>query len=191
MTDQTSEQNEQTEESGTPSESENIKNLREAAARGTQAQRELAWVKAGFDTDDPLIATVMGTYNGDLTKDAVVEYAKSLNLEPVGAAHADPPADPEPNQSESEQRRQSLIESHHNREMLKNTSNPNDGTDLTPENPHTRGLKGYREALAEGFSREEAAGEYIGSVIQAAKEGDERATFKGWQGDDAVRASGR
>lgn len=183
---QTNEQDAGTDEGQAQAESENMKQLREAASRGTQAQRELAWLKAGYDTDDPLVATVMTTYKGELTKDAVQEFAKGLGLEPRSTT-----TEPTPGPDEDERRRQETIDAHQQRELLRDANDPNDGTDQGSPDPHVRGLEGFREALAEGFTREEAAGEYIGSVIQAKKEGDPRATWTGWEGDDAVRAQVR
>lgn len=185
---QTNEQDAGTDEGQAQAESENMKQLREAASRGTQAQRELAWLKAGYNTDDPLVATVMTTYKGELTKEAVQAFAKGLGLEPAAAAT---PSTAEADPDEDERRRQETIEAHQQRELLRDANDPNDGTDQGSPDPHVRGLEGFREALAEGFTREEAAGEYIGSVIQAKKEGDPRATWTGWEGDDAVRAQVR
>lgn len=166
-------------------ESDNMRQLREAAASGAAAKRELAFVKAGLDTDNPLVATVMSTYKGDLTKDAVVAFATELGL--IGN-DAEPEPDPA---SQDEARRDELVDAHHQREQLKDADRPNTGDDRAPEDPHLRGLKSFREAMAEGHTREEAAAEYFGSVLQGAKEGDPRAKWAGWEGNDALRAQDR
>lgn len=82
-----------------PEESEGIQNLRDANARlraqaddGQAAIRELAFVKAGIDTDSKVGAMFVATYDGELTSEAILTAADGLDIVKGAAA----PATPEP-----------------------------------------------------------------------------------------------
>ena len=71
----------QTVEDGNDSDS--LKNLRQAAEAGRKAQREVAFLKAGVDTDSPIGKLLFKSYDGDLD----IEAIKASALE-VGAIKA-------------------------------------------------------------------------------------------------------
>lgn len=67
-----------------------MKALREQAESGTAATRELAFVKAGVDTDTPLGQLIRDGYKGEMTTEAIASYAASLGATPPAAATGTP-----------------------------------------------------------------------------------------------------
>lgn len=66
--------------------------LRQQAEANAAAARELAFVKAGVNTDDPAAKYFLKGYDGELTVDAIKAAAAEARL--IGAAP--PPPDPRP-----------------------------------------------------------------------------------------------
>ena len=150
-----------------------IAELRAAADRGTSAakeaeglRRELAFTKAGVDTDTPIGAMFAKAYDGDLdlatVKEAWGAVAPVSNAQPPVVV-TPPPTD------ETEQRR------------LLTSGGAGDTPVETPlEDPVERGYEGMHARLKAGERRETAAGDVFGSLFKAAAEGDERAIWNGW-----------
>lgn len=68
------------------------KALREQAAMAAQAQRELTFVKAGINPDDPRAKYFVKGYDGELTVDAIRNAASEAAIlgPSVQQSHADP-----------------------------------------------------------------------------------------------------
>lgn len=141
-----------------------IKDLRRAAddgkaarAEAEQARRELAFVKAGVDTDSKLGKLLLKTYEGDLTTDAIKAEAAELGLgQPAGG-----------NDQASEQDRAQT------RERTDLASEPDVSQSEGPD-PNKVARTSFEEARNNGESREMAAGAYLSEMLRAAHSGDKR-----------------
>lgn len=156
-----------------------IKALRDAADRSAAnkadadaARKELAFVKAGVDTDKPLAKVLLGQYSGELTKDSVQEFLKGLGAEtllsstPAPAATTDANTDPVATDEEraAAQARKTLAAGN---------SNPDDGS-KSQVHPWEGGLSDFHDAMARGVDRKDAAVHAFNKVFAAAAEGDAR-----------------
>lgn len=172
-------------------EPQGIKDLRAAAARSTEnaekaakAERELAFTKAGFDTDQPLVSTLMGTYTGDLTKDAVKAYMDSLNVGSlITPGETTAPSD---EAKTPEQIRQEAIEAHQTQLRTGTIDQGGPAGDVPTPNPVDEGLKAFNDLIQNGGKgRADAATGFFDSVFGAAVKGDPRVIIpQGRQGGD-------
>lgn len=144
-------------------EPQGIKDLREAANRANEhkaaanaAQRELAFVKAGVDTDSPLGKLVLTGYDGELTPEAIKSYVGSLG---VGGTQ-------QQQISEEEQAATQI------RQGLAGGSAP--AVPPAPEiiDPFKDGLDTFHESLSKGRSREDASAEFFTRVFDQAAKGN-------------------
>lgn len=154
--------------------SEGMKALRQAADEGkaakreaAAAQRELALVKAGIDTDTPLGKMFSTAYDGDLTSDAIKAAAAEVGLVKAPEAPVPPPT-PTPAGVASVDDAQQGSE----RRNLGAGSEPPAGA--VDEDPRTAGLKDFDQAMQDGKRREDASIGWFGRVVSAGASGDER-----------------
>lgn len=148
--------------------SDNLKELRQAADEGRkakseaeQAKRELAFVKAGVDTDTKLGQLLLKTYEGDLTAEAI----KAEALE-IGAIKTEaPPTTPATPASTDEQAQ--------SRERQGLASEPDVQTDQGAD-PYKVAFTKFEEARAAGDTREMAAGAAFAEILKAAQANDPR-----------------
>lgn len=143
-------------------ESDSLKQLRQAAEAGRKAQREVAFLKAGVDTDSPIGKLLFKSYDGELDIEAIKGAAAE-----VGAIKAPetPPAAPDPGLSaeEMEQTR------------LRNELASNSGTPSNPDvNPYDAAFSAWDQAKREGVPMEQRAAAALAPVFQAAARGDRR-----------------
>jgi hypothetical protein len=145
-----------------------IKALRDAAKRGQAAvqdaaasKRELAFVKAGVDTDSPLGQLAMTGYAGDLEPAKIKEF-----METLGAGTTPPPAQEQPTPEE--------IAATQQRQQVASGSIPPNNAPPPVADPRQEGLTKFHEALKEGASREDASAEFYDRLIDAAAKGDQR-----------------
>lgn len=154
---------------------------RTEAADAKAAQRELAFMKAKVDTSTPLAQHVMASYTGDLTAEAVTEFATSLGLlaseestEATGAA-------------QDEEARKAVQEAHLLEEQSKGTS----GTPNTSEKPPGDFWEeSYEEFEADrkgGLPADQARKNVMAKVIAAGAANDDRVVFSGFT-DDQIAA---
>ncbi len=162
-----------------------IRELREAADRGTNAvreadllRRELAFNKAGIDTDTPLGAMFAKSYDGKLEMDQVKEAWQQIAL----AAQPPVPAEPTTATPTAQELEQTEI-----RRLLTSGGAGDTPADVPLPDPVERGYEIFHERLAKGERRETAAGAVIGSLIEAANNGDDRAIFTGWTAEELSR----
>lgn len=146
---------------------EDLKGLRQAADEGRkakveaeQAKRELAFVKAGVDTDTKLGQLLLKTYEGDLTAEAIKAEAME-----IGAIKTEAPAPPTTPASLDEQTQ--------SRERQGLAQEPDVQTDQG-QDPYQVAHKGFEEKMAKGMTRERAAGEWGLEILRAARAGDPR-----------------
>jgi len=137
-----------------------IKELRDAADRGKKAtqeldamKREMAFLKAGVDTDTKAGQLLYKAYDGDLETAAI--QAEWSELVPAAAA---PPPEPETvdaTDTQVSQQRQDLA-----------------GDSVPPENqtesPYDAGHREFRTMMDEGRPKEDSAARFVHTVLEAA-----------------------
>ncbi len=168
----------------TPAPTDNLAELREAANRGKAAtaeaeaaRRELAFLKAGIDTEKGPGKLLLTAYTGEPTKEAVLAAAEEYGIAPAAAQEPEPTG-PEITDEERNQTRE--------RAALATGAEPPAG-EVQPD-PHIAGLKAFNERRAEGVSSEDASAEYFNRVLKAAYvDHDPRAIFdeEQWKADAA------
>ena len=139
-----------------------IKELRDAADRGKKAsqelddmKREMAFLKAGVDTDTKAGKLLFKAYDGELDTDLLRAEADELGI----LKGAEPLPPPEPDSTEADvrvaQERQNLA-----------------ADQIAPENqtesPYDAGHREFREMLDAGRPKEDSAARFIHTVLEAA-----------------------
>lgn len=161
-----------------------LRDLREAADRGNKAtkeadalRKELAFTKAGIDTDTPLGKMFARSYDGDLDVAKVKESWAEIAPAPQGEV---------PVQKAPEADRVQLEETATRRNLTAGGAGDTPTEQPDPD-PVERGYTEFHERMAKGERRETAAGAVIGSLIEAANRGDERALVTPWTDEQLGR----
>lgn len=141
------------------------KGARDARDEADKARRELAFAKAGIDTETGVGKLAFQSYDGEPTRDAVLAFAAEYGISPTTPAETTAPAIGDDEQRQTRERAALHVGSE-----VPPTGTP----DVHPEN---LALSRFREALANGDTRDQAASDYFGTMFAAANAGDERATF--------------
>ena len=168
MSDQTTDYDENTE-------GPDIRELREAAdrshahrAEADAAKRELAFVKAGIDTDSKRGKHFASSYQGDLESEAIkAEYADLFGP-------SEPTEAPVVEDRDSAAVREALV-----RETAERRDLANAGASVTPPStvdPRIAAREQFDEDLRTGVRRETAAGGLLAASIAAANAGVKGAT---------------
>lgn len=147
---------------------DNLANLRKAADEGTrakaeleQAKRELAFAKAGVDTESGVGALLFKAYDGELTVEAIKAQASELG---IGAPPAEPgDATPPPPAVDTSQTQARLD--------LAQGSAPAGTPDVSP---YRSALSAFDEAVQSGLDEHYAAAAAYQKIIEAANAGDRR-----------------
>ena len=136
-----------------------IKDLRDAADRGKKAsqeldamKREMAFLKAGVDTDTKAGQLLYKAYDGDLETAAI--QAEWSELVPAAAAPPEPET-VDATDTQVEQQRQELAGDH---------VPPENQT----ENPYDAGHRAFKEMVDAGRPTEDSAARFIHTVLEAA-----------------------
>ena len=131
------------------------------AEEGVAARRELAFIKAGVDTDTPIGKLFMRAYDGELDKESVTAAYAELGGMTTSDAELEQPPDPS-------------VEATRERQALASGAATEDGE--VPAVPvrgkDGRAVKAGKDALTAGAPRDQAAGVTFGELISAAAEGD-------------------
>ena len=150
------------EESATQEDAGGIKDLREAAERGKKAtqendalKREMAFLKAGVDTESKAGQLLFKAYDGELDVESIRTEADELGLFKSSEESA-----PVMEQTPSEDR-QATTE----RQALAETSVP---PGSQTESPYDAGHRGLKEMLDKGRSPEDSAARFVHTVLAAA-----------------------
>jgi len=145
-----------------------IKELRDAADRGRKAsqeleemKREMAFLKAGVDTDTKAGQLLFKAYDGDLDPDLLRVEAEELGI--LKGADPEPVPEPEVTEAEAQVARQ-------RRDLVSDQVPP----DTQTESPYDAGHRQFKEMLDAGRPKEDAAAAFVSTVIEAASSGDER-----------------
>ena len=141
---------------------EDIRALEESAARAKEAdslKRELAFAKAGLDTESKLGKMFFNSYEGDLTKEALLAEAQEIGLVEKSTTNPEIPQD----ERESTKERQTLNNG---------ATPPGDN----PVHPKEEAKANAKRVIDEGGKYEQAAGAYVSTLVQRHAAGDTRAT---------------
>ena len=150
------------EESATQEDAGGIKDLREAAERGKKAtqendalKREMAFLKAGVDTESKAGQLLFKAYDGELDVESIRTEADEMGVyksfeEPAPVTEQAPSED-----------RQATTE----RQALAETSVP-PGTQT--ESPYDAGHREFREMLDAGKPKEDSAARFVHTILEAA-----------------------
>lgn len=143
---------------------------KEAEALAATAARENAFLKAGIDTDHPLARTLLATYQGELTKDAVTQFVNEQGAAPVLLAPPDTTGDDgsalEPGEDAATRERTALAEG-------AAAPGTTDGA-----HPGDAAWDAFEGELKRGVKREDAAGAGFAEIFDAAVRGDDRVLIK-------------
>jgi hypothetical protein len=140
---------------------EDIRALEESAARAKEAdalKRELVFAKAGIDTDTKLGKMLLATYDGELTREAILAEAQEIGLVQTETKNPEVPAD----EKQSTQERQTL----------NNGATP---PGENPTHPKEEAIANGKKVIEDGGKFEQAAGAYISTLVQRYADGDQRA----------------
>ena len=137
-----------------------IKELRDAADRGKKApqeldamKREMAFLKAGVDTDTKAGQLLYKAYDGDLETEAI--QAEWSELVPAAAA---PPPEPETVDATDTQ------VAEQRRDLAGDSVPPENQT----ESPYDAGHREFRTMMDEGRPKEDSAARFVHTVLEAA-----------------------
>lgn len=157
---------------------EDVSELRKAAEGGKAAKaeadllrRELAFTKAGINTDSKPAQALLKSYDGELTTEAIKAEATEWGL--LTASTPEPPAaDPEDYSADADL------------QAMRDASAGNPAPNEAPQKTAAeKALAGYEEDRGAGFGATEATNRAIGRMIQSAAAGDPTALFdqKAWE----------
>lgn len=176
-------------------EAEHIKDLRAKAERGSQAEaelaaarRELAFTKAGINTDTKPAQALLKTYEGELTTEAIKAEAAEWGLSQGGssAPKADDEGDPAVTKYDAdspEARHQALVDAEAHGEPAP--------VPPPPEKTGTeRAFEGYAEARKSGLPTRDAEVEAFAIMIAAGAAGDPTARWNAQEWRDKAQSSG-
>lgn len=145
-----------------------IKELRDAAERGRKAtqeldemKREMAFLKAGVDMESKAGQLLFKAYDGDLETDLIRSEAEDLGVLTSSTPEPDTPVEDVSVEREVAEQRRALSED----------SVP---PEATTENPYDAGHRQFQEMVAAGRPKEDAAANFVKTVIEAAGSGDDR-----------------
>lgn len=158
---QDSQQSEEQEKTYTRMKREDIKALEEAAAQAKAIplmQKELAFAKAGVDTDSKIGKMLFQTYEGELTKEAIIAEAQEIGL--LEKVTSNPEVPKEEKDSTKE------------RQALNNGAQPPGDN---PIHPKQEAVDNAKRVVEEGGKFDHAAGAFISTLVQRYADGDQRA----------------
>ena len=137
-----------------------IKELRDAADRGKKAsqelddmKREMAFLKAGVDTDTKAGKLLFKAYDGELETDLLRAEAAELGILREASAPVQEMSDDSDRQATQERRA-----------LADNTVPPTNQT----ESPYDAGHREFRTMMDAGRPKEDSAARFIHSVLEAA-----------------------
>jgi hypothetical protein len=146
-----------------------IKELRDAADRGREAiqerdqlKREMAFMKAGVDTDSKAGQLLFKAYDGELDTEAI--QAEWQELAPTPSPVVEPEQAQETvNETDTQvsQQRQALAED-------------SVSVEASTQSPYEQGFQEFKTAYDAGRSKEDSAARFVHTVLEAAGKGDER-----------------
>jgi len=146
-----------------------IKELRDAADRGREAiqerdqlKREMAFMKAGVDTDSKAGQLLFKAYDGELETESIQAEWQELVPTPVPVEEPEPAQDTV-NETDTQvsQQRQALAED-------------SVSVEATTQSPYEQGFQEFQKSYDSGRPKDESAARFVHTVLEAAGQGDER-----------------
>lgn len=147
-----------------------IRSMERDAKAARQAQRELAFVKAGIDTDSDLGRLFSTAYEGELDREAI--QAAWAKIAPAPAPPTDPVTEPPPSASTDP----AAAEFEEERRRLAQGGAGDDGTP-PDRDPRKTAIEAGHKMMAEGHSRDEAMAQAFSDLASAAAAGDGRVIY--------------
>ena len=146
-----------------------IKELRDAADRGREAiqerdqlKREMAFMKAGVDTDSKAGQLLFKAYDGELDTEAIQAEWQELAPSPVPVEQPEPAQDiVDDTDTQVAGQRQALAED-------------SVSVEASTQSPYEQGFQEFKTAYDSGRSKEDSAARFVHTVLEAAGQGDER-----------------
>jgi len=150
-------------------ETSGIKELRDAAERGRQAsqeleemKREMAFMKAGVDTDSKAGQLLFKAYDGELDTESIQAEWQELNPNPVVETQLETePVTTDATDTKVAEQRQALAED-------------SVSVEATTQSPYEQGFQEFKEMYDSGSPKEDSAARFVHTVLEAASQGDER-----------------
>ena len=146
-----------------------IKELRDAADRGKEAiaerdllKREVAFMKAGVDTDSKAGQLLFKAYDGELDTESIKSEWQELAPSP------DPVSEPEPAKEAITETDVKVMEE---RKVLADESV---SVEATTQSPYEQGFQEFKKAYDAGTPKEDSAARFVHTVLEAAGQNDER-----------------
>ena len=146
-----------------------IKELRDAADRGREAiqerdqlKREMAFMKAGVDTDSKAGQLLFKAYDGELETESI--QAEWQELVPTSAPVVEPEqAQDNVNETDTKvaEQRQALAED-------------SVSVEASTQSPYEQGFQEFKTAYDSGKPKDESAARFVHTVLEAAGRGDDR-----------------
>ena len=163
--------------------------LRKAAEEGSKARREnellrkeMAFIKAGIDTDSKPARALLENYAGDLTTEAITAEATEWGLVKAAEPAPEPASEPAPDLS-AERELQEM------RDASTGQAAPN-----TPPtvDAYAAVFKDFEADRENGLSQTDATNRAIGRLVQKAAAGDPTAIFNqdAWEEKAALEGHG-
>lgn len=152
------------------------------AEKGRQAQKELAFVKAGVSTDTPLAQLALSNYTGELDAASITAYVTELGLgTPAPAAEQETETAPDPTAE--------LVQAHLAREQAATAaaSDPN-LAEQKPKPAWEAAMEGFNEGLQTGKTRDQAAAKALGGIVEGRLNGDTSQVWTGHNEEDLAAA---
>jgi hypothetical protein len=147
-------------------ENANLRQLREQAKAGKEAQqqvadlsRKLAVLESGIDADSSLGKLFLKGYDGEVTGDAIKQSATEYGI-PFKGQTQEAPVDEQPQDSGTETRQELADQA------------PADTGESADPNQTAR--DNFKRSIEDGRTTETAAGDFIATLAQAALNGDQR-----------------
>lgn len=137
--------------------SQDVANLRAAAQRGQAAERELAFIKAGIDTDSGPGRRLLESYDGSL---AAADIQRAAARSGVDSVPGTVPAYDDLERSQTRERA--------------NLASGSEVPEVTNPDPIAVGYAEFHRARAAGASFDDAASHVVGRILDAAANGDTR-----------------
>lgn len=140
-----------------------------ARREANEAKRELAFVRAGIDTENGPGKLLFISYDGELTKEAVEAAAAEYGINPASAStppKEETPPSPQHDPAQSAERQA----------LSSGSGTPNAES---AEHPGIAAMRDFQDAKARGVPEEKAAAAAFNRIIAAANAGDKRVIIEG------------
>lgn len=147
-----------------------IRSMERDAKEARAAKRELAFVKAGIDTDSALGKLFFTAYEGALETEAIQAAWKDIAPAPPAPPAGDPPPpDPDPGPGAQDFAAE--------RDRIANGGSADDGAPPPERDPRKVAIEDGIRLMAEGKSRDEAMADAFSTLAGAAASGDPRVIY--------------